>query len=699
MNTTHDHLNSVRSDILIALLAVFLAFVGPTTLYAQVSEEEREALVRFYHATGGAAWHDNSGWLSPSTTECDWFGVQCAGRHSGTPFVLRLMMPDNNLVGQLPDSLAELDRLASLVLTENQLTGSISPNLWGLSSMQHLILDNNQFHGQVPAAILAMPEGMPQTQVRLSGNRLDGFDPGPTPDGPLGSEIILTLDNNLIDRLPPPSWRATGAIYSLEMSANHVTGALDLSDPWPELNLLDLSENSITGIEAVDGDVLPDLARLDLAHNDIADWPSLLPTLAGLTEVDLSDNQLSGELPVWFAELDLAELDLDNNDLTGPIRNVFQALALDDFPVPGMHGDLGLRLHVANNRFSGGLPDIDYGSFNTPFQAQLPDFGLDLCFNDIEMPDAETLEAIAPVHRGLALQPCIGREQASLDPTVSGSWYQPERSGEGVTLMLLDNGQLLHYWFTYAPQEEEDQAPEQMWLLGVTDPADSYGEFKPMWITSGGRFGQGLADGSSRPSRTWVRQNRIDQDTLHFFYDYRGVGFCITGACFWDVFTGRFDQTRLSQLAGTTCDNQSRFQEYSGAWYNPVRSGEGFILEVLPDGRGLVYWFTYTPDGSGGQVWMIGDGVLDGPEVIVPTLPPEFPIAEIEIENMIQPVGTVVGPDFDSSEIDYIDWGSLRLEFYREGGGRVFWDAQLEGYGSGDYPVERLAQPMLAECD
>lgn len=695
MNSTHHHRNSIRSDFLIALLGVVLAFAGTTKLYAQVSEEERQALIRFYHATGGDEWHDNSGWLSDSRNECNWFGVQCAGQQSGTPFVFRLMVPDNNLVGQLPDSLAELDRLASLVVSDNKLTGSISPNLWGLSSLEDLFLGQNQFSGKVPASILTMAEGMPRSQANLSGNMLDSFDTGPIPDGPLGREIELRLNDNLFERLPPASWQATGAIYSLEMSNNRLEGALSLSEPWPELNLLDLSENRITEINSTGGDLFPDLFSLDIADNDIAEWPSLLPALGHMTELDLSNNALAGELPEWIGELDLAALDLDNNDLTGPIADVFQALDLDDFPDPGPHGELGLRLHVANNRFSGALPDIDYGSFNTPFQGQSPDFGLDLCFNDIEMPAAGMLEAINPVHRGLELQSCIDREQASLDPTISGSWYQPERSGEGVTMMLLDNGQLLNYWFTYAPQEEEDQESEQMWLVGVTDPADTYGEFKPLWTTSGGQFSEGLADGSSRASNTWIRQNRIDQDTQHFFYDYRGNGFCITGACFWDVFTGRFDQTRLSELAGTTCDNQSPFQRFSGAWYDPERNGEGLIVEVLPDDRVVVYWFTYAPDGSGNQAWMTGQGTFENVGLTI-TPQPEFPfVAEVD---MYQPQGTGFGRDFDSDEIEVVDWGSMELQFRETGDGRIIWNSELESFGNGEYPIERLARPMLANC-
>lgn len=56
-----------------------------------------------------------------------------------------------------------------------------------------------------------------------------------------------------------------------------------------------------------------------------------------------------------------------------------------------------------------------------------------------------------------------------------------------------------------------------------------------------------------------------------------------------------WDHTRLTRLAGTTCDNQRQNQWVSGAWYNQDRDGEGFTVEVIEDDRGVVYWFTSTP--------------------------------------------------------------------------------------------------------
>ena len=40
------------------------------------------------------------------------------------------------------------------------------------------------------------------------------------------------------------------------------------------------------------------------------------------------------------------------------------------------------------------------------------------------------------------------------------------------------------------------------------------------------------------------------------------------------------------------------------------------MIEELPDGRSLVYWFTYDPQGR--QAWTIGAGTRDGNRLEIP---------------------------------------------------------------------------------
>ena len=66
---------------------------------------------------------------------------------------------------------------------------------------------------------------------------------------------------------------------------------------------------------------------------------------------------------------------------------------------------------------------------------------------------------------------------------------------------------------------------------------------------------------------------------------------------------------------------------YSGTWYSPLHDGEGFMLEMLPAGRFIAYWFTYDPSaavsgpvGSAAQHWLLADGQQDGRALRAPLL-------------------------------------------------------------------------------
>ncbi len=73
---------------------------------------------------------------------------------------------------------------------------------------------------------------------------------------------------------------------------------------------------------------------------------------------------------------------------------------------------------------------------------------------------------------------------------------------------------------------------------------------------------------------------------------------------------------------------------YSGAWYDPSHSGEGFVVEVHDNAKALVYWFTYT--ASGEQRWMLGVGAVQDNSVVVEELlsPMEGILVTVSIRTM-----------------------------------------------------------------
>jgi hypothetical protein len=93
-----------------------------------VPETERQALVALYKATEGDHWNHRVGWLGPRGTECKWHGVHCWSR-LGKPGVTDLSVGENNLVGTVPDAVAQLTDLESLNIFGNHLSGMLPQEL------------------------------------------------------------------------------------------------------------------------------------------------------------------------------------------------------------------------------------------------------------------------------------------------------------------------------------------------------------------------------------------------------------------------------------------------------------------------------------------------------------------------------------------------------------------------------------------
>src|SRR5258708_34341504 len=122
--------NFMRLNTFLLLLLVVSsgAFAQDRLGTNTVAQEEREALVALYNATGGPQWTNKSGWLGLPGSECEWHGVLCVpseGGEKSTLSVFSVELSNNNLVGAIPAELGDLKRLASLSVFGNRLSGSL----------------------------------------------------------------------------------------------------------------------------------------------------------------------------------------------------------------------------------------------------------------------------------------------------------------------------------------------------------------------------------------------------------------------------------------------------------------------------------------------------------------------------------------------------------------------------------------------
>lgn len=88
-----------------------------------VAAEDRAVLMELYEATHGEGWYENEGWGGNGSV-CEWARVGCYPHFAeGFSAITSLDLFENNLVGEIPSSIAQLDELQYLSLFENDLSG------------------------------------------------------------------------------------------------------------------------------------------------------------------------------------------------------------------------------------------------------------------------------------------------------------------------------------------------------------------------------------------------------------------------------------------------------------------------------------------------------------------------------------------------------------------------------------------------
>ena len=213
----------------------------------------------------------------------------------------RLDLGSNRLTGNIPPELGDLQNLKRLDLDSNILTGNIPPELGGLYSLQWFVLYNNKLTGYIPEELGSLSN---LEQLYLSVN---GFV-GCIPDG----------------------------LRSIQLSDHSVFGLPYCSDPpIPTPTPLNISCPHPGPIEesAIDRAALEALYWATIAGSwknrlkwmtaaPIAEWHGVTTDYCSgrVTELNLSSNGLSGEIPPELGDLSSLEvLLLDSNYLRSEI--------------------------------------------------------------------------------------------------------------------------------------------------------------------------------------------------------------------------------------------------------------------------------------------------------------------------------------------------------------------------------------------
>ncbi|PIN04353.1 Serine/threonine protein kinase [Handroanthus impetiginosus] len=263
-----------------------------------------------------------------------------------SPSVKHLNLSHNQLTGSLVGGggAQAFGSLKVLDLSYNQLSGEL-PGFSFVYDLQVLKLGNNRFSGSIPNDLLK-GDSLVLIELDLSGNNLSG------PISIITSTTLhtLNLSSNLLSGELP---LLTGSCAVVDLSKNQFEGNLTRMLKWGNIEILDLSQNHLTGsIPEVTAQFLR-LNYLNLSRNSLnGSLPKVLALFPKLTALDLSFNQLDGPLlTTLLTSSTLNELHLQNNVLSGDID--FSPLSNDS----NLH-----VLDLSNNQFNGDLPD-EFGSF------------------------------------------------------------------------------------------------------------------------------------------------------------------------------------------------------------------------------------------------------------------------------------------------------------------------------------------------
>jgi hypothetical protein len=296
--------------------------------------------------------------------------------------LLHLDLSDTKLYGTIPDSLGRIKSLTMIDIANSKIGGSLPSSMTGLQNLGQFAASNSQITGnlwpimdlpkmkiinvsgaRLSGTIPAKISGLDLFSLDLSFNRLSGSIPR-TKAGRINLEhnelsgdiegltynpadIINVRNNKLTGTLPP---------HILDGHAQFLANDNMLSGTIPEdlllsnnLALLSLSNNQFSG--TLPSKLGPRLEVLLLSKNSFsgpfpASWASDWPVANQLQSIDVSYNNLTGELPP-FNHTGLQLIDLRFNNLSGQLP-----------PFDLLTAPISVMLLLSSNQFSGTIPKL-----------------------------------------------------------------------------------------------------------------------------------------------------------------------------------------------------------------------------------------------------------------------------------------------------------------------------------------------------
>ncbi|CAI5479411.1 unnamed protein product [Closterium sp. Yama58-4] len=201
-----------------------------------------------------------------------------------------LNLGQNNLSGTIPSSLGNLQRLQLLSLPENKLSGSLPEDLSRLQQLSHLDVFKNALNGELPAWVDNMKS---LTLLSLTYNMFSGSLPDTL--GNLKSLSHLWLDFNRFSGTIPESIGDLTGLSTLTLGFNTLLGTIPASlVNLQQLIIMSMPYNLLVGTIPAAFSTLTRLEQLDLESNQLVGQLPSMKLMPRLEIVDASNNFLTG---------------------------------------------------------------------------------------------------------------------------------------------------------------------------------------------------------------------------------------------------------------------------------------------------------------------------------------------------------------------------------------------------------------------
>lgn len=357
-------------------------------LKAQVNVSDSLVLMDIYKNMDGENWKTK--WDTTARVST-WFGVYLANNR-----VERILLGGNNLSGELPASVVNLDQLSILNFYNNKTTGQIPDSIGNLSKLTDLNFGFNKLSGELPESIgnLKNLQRLDLNRNELTGNIPDTlytlsnlttiyfsnnqFSGSISPKiGQLTKLEGLYLNSNNFNGAIPETIGALTELKSYYMGRNQFTSTPEDLYKCTNLEALNIEYNPITTIPATYADFIK-LRILNISGLNIGpNFPDFILALSNLNSLFLTNCGIEGEIPKDLASLNLLSyLNLSYNKFSGnipvevlnfPEMNFYylHSNKLEGtLPETGYNLPKIRHLNISENDLSGSIPEV-IGSFKT----------------------------------------------------------------------------------------------------------------------------------------------------------------------------------------------------------------------------------------------------------------------------------------------------------------------------------------------